>query len=298
MGRWVIRCINAGLLVLCCFLGAGIFNRVSGELLATPPVSAAPSTRSHPAPGHSWAERRVIVDRNLFGAKLGNETTPEVVQQDLAPTRLPLKLLGTAASPVAELSTAVVEDQNTHDHQVVRIGDRIENYATAQVVGIERRRIVLLNAGRQEELVLDEDLGGGPPVRTASRPAPRAAARAPAPLAERLRRLADNRFVVSQEGAEAIGRNPASLLQDCRPVPERGEGNQIIGYRLSDVKPGGICDQAGIQSGEVITEVNGLAIDNPTALSQILTELASAQEWNVVVRSPDGSERPVRISTQ
>lgn len=300
MGRWVIRSVNVGIFVLCCFLAAGVFNRISAEMLSTPPVSAPPSARAQTAPGRTWQDRKAIVDRNLFGAQLGSgEPVLVEPEEDLAKTRLPLRLLGTAASPEPTRSTAAVEDQNTREHEVVRVGDHLQNHPTVEVLRIEPRRIVLQNGARREELVLDETLDTSGPRVAAARPARRAPpARRTSPLAERLQQLSENRFAVTSQGAQALERNPASLLQDCRPVPERGPDNQIVGYRLSAVREGGICDQAGIQSGEIITEVNGLAIDNPTALSQLLTELASADEWNVVVRGADGRERPVSITTR
>lgn len=297
MSRWVIRSVNAGILILCCFLVASLVNRISAEILETPAVSAPPPVQARPAPGRSWDERRAIVDRNLFGAALeGGEPVVEAEpEEDLAPTKLPLRLLGTAATPDVTLSTAAVEDLNSREHEVLRVGDRLRNYGQVQVVRIEPRRIVLQNGARREELALDETSTAS--ARPSRPPARRAAARpTPAPgdrrarLNERLRQLSENRYAVPRQEAEEVSRNPAVLLQDGRPIPKYEDG-AMVGFQLTNVKPGGIFDQFGIENGEVITEVNGIAIDSPTATTQIMAEFANADTWNIVVNG-----RPITIT--
>ena len=68
MNRTAIRILNAGLVVLCCFLAARVVASVSGELLAPPAAETRARAAARPAAEHSWTDRQVILDRNVFHA--------------------------------------------------------------------------------------------------------------------------------------------------------------------------------------------------------------------------------------
>ena len=135
-----------------------------------PVLDALPPRAQAPAPTQrSWDERQVILERNVFKASTGLGEAPPVeeVQEEYEATELPVRLLATVASGVPALSWAAVEDTRKRESQVVRLQDQLADSAT--VVAIERRRVVLENRGRREELAFEE----ADPA--AARPAPRAA---------------------------------------------------------------------------------------------------------------------------
>jgi general secretion pathway protein C len=292
LNRVVIWTANAALTVLCCWLAAGILGDVVGGVLApATPVE----TVSAPAPApeaRSWQSRQTILDRNLFHSTL-EAAEEEPSPEDLAATKLPLKLLGTAAGGNARHSWAAVEDLEKRQHVVVRIGDRLQG--KAEVMRIERRRIVLRNGGRLEELALDEEQPALASTRTArARPPARRPAMAEQPggnsPVERVQRLAENRFGVARDDVQSVANNPAALFSQARILPKYEEG-QMVGVQLNAIQSGSLFEQIGIQNGDTITEFNGINITSQQDSAAVLRQLTEASEFNVTVTGADGQQR-------
>jgi general secretion pathway protein C len=301
MNRVAVWTANAALAVLCCWIVAGMAGNVAGGILAPAAPAAAAPLPAAAAAERGWKERQVILDRNLFNSALlgGAEDRTE---EDLAKTKLPLKLLGTAAGADPKASWAAVEDLEKRQHLVVRVADRLQG--KAEVIRIERRRIVLRNGGSLEELALDEDQKAGG-TRTASassrgrqfnrRPTPPPA---PPPTeetsgnspVERVQRLADDRFGVSREDVQSVANNPAALFSQARILPKYEEG-QMVGVQLNSIQSGSLFEQIGIQNGDTITEFNGIQITSQQDSAAVLRQLTEASEFNVTVTGADGQPR-------
>lgn len=149
-----VRLLEAALFALCCALAAGLARQLDAarQFETRHQVDARQFEARHQV-DDGGGGRRVIVERNLFrvstrlpAAPVVTEAAPEV--EELAPTRLPLRLLGTAGP------LAAIEEQHARKRRVVRAGDALGGAAT--VVRIERRRIVIQNGATREELALDD----------------------------------------------------------------------------------------------------------------------------------------------
>jgi general secretion pathway protein C len=304
LNRIVLWGVNAALVVLCCWIAGGLLADTVAELAVPPPTVVASGPPPAAPPARTWQSRQAILDRNLFKASTA-AGGDEPIEDDLAATKLPLRLLGTAASGDERRSWAAVEDLEKRQHIVVRIQDRLQG--KAEVVRIERRRIVLRNGGRLEELALDEaetTQGGG--VRTASagasgrygRPDRRAAMQGAAGnAAERVQRLAENRFGVTREDVETVANNPAALFSQARILPKYDEG-KMVGVQLNSIKEGSLFEQIGIREGDTITELNGIQITSQQDSASVLRELTSASAFNVTVTGSDGAVRQLTYEVQ
>ena len=58
--------------------------------------------------------------------------------------------------------------------------------------------------------------------------------------------------------------------------------------QVNTIRPGSLFEQAGIQEGDVITGLNGIAIDSPEKSVSILTEVAGAEQLTIEVDREDG----------
>lgn len=293
MARIIVWIANLTLGVLCCYLAASLILQVVDAALAPAPTApiepAASPLRSRQGP----PDRQAILARNLFNASvLAPVAPPAPEDEDLEATKLPLKLLGTAAAGDPGKSWAAVEDLETRKHSVVRPKDQLRGQAT--VLRIERRRIVLQNGSRREELALDQEepapAGKRPQARTAAAPPAPPSGAADASVGARVRRLAENRFQVARSDVESAARNPAALFSQARIMP-RYESGQMNGVQLNAIKPGSLFEQIGIQSGDTITQFNGIRITSPEESAQLMRELSEARQFNVVVQGSDGRER-------
>jgi general secretion pathway protein C len=298
MARALTRIANLLLFGLCCFLLAGLVNQVVEAALAGPPAEASVTAAAPPPQRRGWAERRQIVERNLFASAALHPAAAEPSEEEvLEATKLPLKLLGTASATDPAHSWAVIEDLEARDSKLVRIDDEVKRGASVR--RIERRRVVLDENGSPRELALGSEDGAGaraagggrasaalergrPPRRSASA----ANRRGPTPPGE-VQRLDQERVEVDREQVDAALANPASLLEQASFFPRYQDG-QITGLQVNDPKPGSLIEQAGIQSGEVITEVNGVRIQSPEESRAVLETLSQSSEITVTIEGPEG----------
>jgi type II secretion system protein C len=286
MKRVLILAVNAALVILCCFLASGVIKDVIVAVLAPGSAEASLPPASQTQPPRRAADRQVILARNLFNVSTLNPEPVADEDESYEKTKLPLRLLGTAAAEDTALSWAAVEDLETKQHLVVRIDQDIKG--GAKVVRIERRRIVLQNGARLEELGLEGDTPGVEPVRTTQRRNPaRPNARG------NLERLADNRFAVDRGELQNLATNPSALFSQARILPKY-EGGQMVGVQVSGIKPGSWFEQAGIQNGETITAVNGAAIGADGA-PMLFREITQGSATRVTVRGTDGNERELNV---
>lgn len=289
MSRTLSWVVNAGLLVLCCFLVANTANTVFASLLTPAPDPALPAALGSAPTKMSWEDRQVILDRNLFGSKLVATAMPELDPlADLEETGLPLQLIGTLATldPQDPEAVATLLDQESNQNLSVRVGDSLRNGA-ASVQQIERRRIVLLERGELRELLLD-----GPDQIAAQRPKAKAKTVRRHVTRPKPRRRDATRPAVPKP-KQAV-RRPAAIFSqaEMRPIYESG---QVVGLEVSSIKPGSLFEEAGINSGDLITGFNGVSIDSPETSARLLMELANSDTWNITYRDQDGNERSVVI---
>ena len=314
MRRLGIRIANAVLFVVCCFLAASIFNQIGGSLLQPAEAALLPATTDVAARPGTWNERKAILDRNLFGAQLGTEVVaaPEPEEEKLEETKLPLRLLGTAAADDPAFSRVSIEDLRNRRHQSLVVGDPLAGHPGVSVERIERRRVVLKNGARREELRLGDD----PPTQVRSpvaaakptrqrRTRPRrtmAALRAErnttkkaeepttAGVAESLKQLME-----SVDAGDPGQRSTARLFSEARIMPAY-DGDQMVGVKLSEVKAGSFYEKLGLGEGDVIKQLNGIEINSPAASTQVLSELSEAAAFEIVVVGA-GGERSLTIDS-
>ncbi len=302
MNRMTIRIVNGALVVLCCFLAARTIATVTGEALAPPSEMGAVIPAGIAAPPQSWEERQKILDRNLFRSQEDPDAAQALAQQeDYEETQLPLRLLGTAAAGDPALARAAVEDLETRTHQVVQVGDVLKD--RAQVIRIERRRLVLQNGPRREELSLADEEGdtnprpvalrGARPSRTPVTPDRRSLAARAAARAAEIQRLGENRFALPRSDVESVANNPAALFSQARILPKYEEG-EMVGVQLNAIKPGSIFEQIGIENGDTITEFNGIQVTGQQESAEVLRELTQATQFDVTVTGQNGQTRQLR----
>ena len=141
-------------------------SRLPGSALA---ASTAPSgAASRRAPSDAWSDRRVIIERNLFGAMVFEATPPVPVSEDVEPTDLPLGLLGTLSATDPDVARAAVWNDEMREFEVVGVGDSVPG-GGARVIRIERSRVLLRHDGETRELVMDPDGDYRPPDRRPTR---------------------------------------------------------------------------------------------------------------------------------
>jgi general secretion pathway protein C len=276
MKRVLILTANTALVVLSCYLASGIVTGVVAALIEPDAANASESRAADPASPRDRADRQIILTRNLFNVSTLAPAGGEELLEEYEDTKLPLRLLGTAAAADTALSWAAIEDLETKQHLVVRIDQDVKG--GARVLEIERRRIVLLNNGRKEQLGLEGDEVAAATPRPARRPNARGS----------LERLAENRFAVDRSEIQNLATNPSALFSQARILPKY-EGGQMVGVQVSAIKPGSLFEQAGLQNGDTITEINGQPVNGPEGAPQLFQKLTQGGDIRLGVQQSDGT---------
>jgi general secretion pathway protein C len=289
MVRYLGWLANTVLFTLCCFLVADTANAIIAALLSQSPAQAVELGPRGGLQNRSWADRQQIIQRNLFhSAKLAaTPSAPAPTDEELKETKLPLKLWGTIAAQDPALSWASVEETGKGVIAAVRVGDQIQS---ATIVGIERRRVVLLENGSRRSLSLDDDDVGGKSLASSKRSKPSARK-----TSARSTRRTSARTPRKPAGAKQKGDpegNPSSIYSQARIVPKIDPvTNTVTGLQLSAIQSGSVFEEAGIENGEVITEINGVPVGDIGASTKIMEALADSEPVEVITVNENGDAK-------
>ena len=293
MVRYLGWLANTALFTLCCFLVANTANAIIAALLSQSPALAVESGPRGGPQNRTWNDRQQITQRNLFhSARLSAPaSTPAApTDEELKETELPLKLWGTIAADDPALSWASVEETGKKDGiSAVRVGDNIQS---ATVVGIERRRVVLLENGIRRALSLDDD-SEGTSVASGKRPKP--ATRKTTSRSSRRKSARSRKSDIEKVGSP-VG-NPSSLYSQARIVPDIDpETNVVTGLKISAIQAGSVFEEVGIQNGEVITEIDGVPVSEMGDSTKIMAALTDPDQVPIVTVDKDGNRHERVIS--
>jgi type II secretory pathway component PulC len=168
------------------------------------------------------------------------------------------------------------------------VGDTIQS---ATIVGIERRRVVLLENGNRRALSLDDDDDDNSLTSNllASAFRPKPTTRATSSRATR-RKTAKEARKRAAEKMEAPEGNPSSLYSQARIVPKIDpETNVVTGLQLNAIQAGSVFEEAGIEDGEVITEIAGAPVSDMGDSTKIMSALTDPDEVEIVTVDADGN---------
>jgi general secretion pathway protein C len=192
----------------------------------------------------------------------GEQTVQDVIiDDDLEDTRLSnLKLMGTIASPNPDMSAAIITD-GANEEKVYLIDDPISSAVKLHAVYTDR--VVLNENGNLTNLRLPEEFAAvaTPVRRTQSR-----------------RQAATNKSSIQS----VVSKNVARLADVIRPTPYFVNGQQQ-GYRVYPGRDRRQFAALGLRPGDLIKDIDGQALTDPTQAMQIFQSLGTANQGSVTV---------------
>ena len=242
------------------------------QLSATPTVSRAPVISS--SSGQNGVNIAKIQQLNLFGNAAAKPAEPVAEVTDAPETRLNLTLTGVVASSDQEAGTAIIENRGSQ--AVYGLGEKIEG-TNATLQKVYNDRVIIKNGVRNETLMLD-----GIDYDEANRRREMQARQRPAPQEDEYE---DDTVELSEEAIEAtaaLRERPASFTDFISISPKTEEG-QLIGYQVSPGKEPELFKSAGLEAGDVITQINGLDLTDLQQSQEALSELRNAQTIELTI---------------
>ncbi len=223
-----------------------------------------------------------ILNARLFGQP-ARVPPPPPVPETPPDTRLNYKLYGVYYTAEIQDARAIIDIGNgsTKSYQ---IGEPLTDQVSLQE--IHARHVILKRNDRYETLRL---FGTDPDARQEMLPPEPAP---PLSNSNAVRSRAAAPAIITSENlppAQLLGQyqqrlasNPQSLMNLLRAAPVQ-ENGEFIGYRISPAQDRALFDKFGLEKGDIVTAVNGIALDNPLKGFKVLEEVANADQLSLQV---------------
>jgi len=274
--------LNLAFLALAGLLAARTVNTfVAAQLL--PPVNVqSDAGKTRPPPRMGLATINLERTAAVFGIELPKEEPAEVADATPAydPNAEPVKsslratLIGTMVANKPEWSFATLRDDGAQEVGMYLPGDQ---FMGAEVLSVERLRVILINQGRKEYIAIGETPAPAAPAF----PTPVASSTQPASNSDaKIEQVDENNYVIAREEIDKQLANLNSLATQARIVPSFKNGT-ANGFKLFSIRPGSLYSKIGIQNGDVIRRINGYEINSPEKALEIYSKLKESSKIEI-----------------
>jgi len=255
-----------------------IWSFVPGADVGTPVI--VPPGQSSAVSTNDMSTVRSIAEVHIFGqadanddqviAAAGTDNLPDTDLQNLT-------LKGTYTAETADMSIAIIADGNNKE-EVFSIGDTVASGATLHAVHVDR--VVLNERGELTNLVLPREFSKSTP-RTSSR---RTSTAQPTNRTSRT------------SIQSVVAKNVSRLADIIRPTPYFQNGQQQ-GYRVYPGRDRQKFAALGLRPGDLIKQIDGQSLTDPTQAMQIFQSLGTANQVSVTVER-NGTQQTLVLRTE
>lgn len=214
------------------------------------------------APRGAASAGQQIPQWHLFGE--ATVDAPAGMAEEMPETTLQLTLRGVIASPSPRLARAIIADPAGKEN-FYKIGDALPGNVTLSE--IHGDRIVIQRGGRYETLTLPKE----PLLMTGGLQPPAPATGGGQKSAYTLR-----------EYRNALLNNPKEVM-DLVHIAPKNEGGRFLGYQLQPGRDAQFMARYGLMPGDVVTAVNGMALDSPAKGMQAMKDLAKVDSLDLEI---------------
>lgn len=233
------------------------------------PAILAPETEVvRGRPSTTLLDHEIILQRSLFAPHLAGQFSLAAktnTGNSAAPApRSNIILLGTIAGGTRPIALI----RSGSENRILHLDDTLDD--GGKVIAIARQLLKIRYSDGSEQVIL-------PPEIPAEE-----GAKSPAPAGTAIRSTSDNRYAIPRAEVEKARSNLGELMKQARMEPHMVNG-KTDGFEVKMIRPNTIFTALGLQKGDIIKEVNGLALDSPEKALQIFQQLREAQHIVVAV---------------
>ncbi|MDP5039564.1 MAG: type II secretion system protein GspC, partial [Paraglaciecola sp.] len=187
-------------------------------------------------------------------------------------TKLNLTLTGVVSSSDKEAGAAIIENRN--QQQTYGLGEKIDG-TNATLAEVYVDRVIIKNGPSKETLMLDGVDYSKPSKQSI------------VPINSRETSPSDNevRRTLSTEAVQAtreLQQAPANFTDFINISPHRPDG-ELLGYKVAPGKKASLFKAAGLQAGDVVTELNGLDLTDMQQSLEAMNALREAESIQMTV---------------
>jgi general secretion pathway protein C len=227
---------------------------------------------------------KLIANQHLFGIvevkKAPVVETPKATDiTKTAPTKLNLTLHGIVAYKTSKGGYAMISS-SSGKQKVYGIGDALQDEVTISQIFSDK--VVINNHGKNEDLLLPTK---NAKTSNTQRSAPASFSNLPSindqnPDTKKWDNPASIDLVTIRKEAMS---NPLKLLEIASPSPAIING-QFVGYRVRSGRKRKLFRQLGFRPNDIITEVNGIILDDASKAAMMYGEISQASSLAITVK--------------
>ena len=242
------------------------------------PVAAASARTGGGGATTPATDYGVLTGSHLFGEAAEQQAVVLAPVLDAPDTTLSLTLKG-ILSKEGDLNGSVIIANSRNEEKAYYVGQTIEGADGAELHSVYSDRVLLNRNGRLETLRLPKELSttGSPMGSPMALSSPLPQASQPAPL------------------REVLTENATRLADIVRLAPHVQEG-QVVGFRVNPGRERATFEALGLQPGDVVTDINGTVLDDPSQGLAVFQALGESTQANVTVLR-DGVPQVIVIDT-
>lgn len=298
--RWLARApavLNVVLVILIGLAAARLFWQLWPASETALAIGAQASTTAsgtrHADADYSMA---AITGANLFGKAKPDTAALAPKQMIEAPeTHLSLTLTGIVSNRAGGRSRALIKN-NKDEQNSYAVGDNIISGVVLHDIYVNK--VILERNGRYETLTLEsvkkaQHMKRGVQQVAASDDSGSPSLHAAAGQADAVPADSDNPPRQLSTIRDKILANPARAERYIRLQPARANGD-LIGYSIYPGSDRGLFEQTGLQSGAIVTAINGQPLNNSAKALQLLSQIAHAPSVTLTVEY-NGQPRTVTM---
>lgn len=231
-----------------------------------PEVAVAAGSGSEAGAERSF---EALAGAQLFGEPPAAASEPAATERvvDAPDTTLNLQLTGIVARDESERGQAIIASGRDTE-KIYSVGDTIEGANGTRLHAVYYDRVILnRGGGRLEALRLPKEL---------------AASAAPRRQGASSRSSSGQSSSGSGSLRSVISDNASRITEVIRPSPHI-EGGEVVGFRVRPGRNEQAFQTLGLQSGDVVTDVNGTPLNDASAGLKLFEALGESTMANVTV---------------
>ena len=286
----VLNLLLIGIIVY--FLALGVRNAVRlhlarSETSVIPEFSAQKPLRASRIEPQPRAVYDTIVQRNIF-TRAPVAPAPAPIQEE----SLDVTLIGTSQLSLGK--PFIIVEASDGEQSLYRQGETIPN--VGRVLSIGSNQAIVLHNGHPVALripnVGDGGTSGPMPFATRRRGFKRApkfprhggrfGAYGAAGSGAGVQQVGPNRYLIGRATLDRNLSNMGSLLTQIHAVPNLQNGT-TSGFRLSQIQPGSIFQQIGLQDGDIVTGAQGQQVTDPIRAMALVSALRNSPSISLSV---------------
>ncbi len=251
-----------------------------------PLANSAPPVNSMSAGTARIAKSAVDIESmvawHLFG-EVGAQpraATNAAVEDAAQETTLNLQLLGLVSASDPAQSLAIIMADGTQQH--LKVGEQLPGSGKVVLNKVLLDRVIIDNNGHYETLWLYD------PEQAKRQPGSGKSLSAnlpPLPAAANHRNNAKG-AAAANKYRQQLYKNPASLADVVQVAPAQ-ENGKLKGYRVNPGRDAKQFQEFGFKAGDIVTNINGVTLDDPQRALELYNVIRTAQEATFVVRRGD-----------